>query len=132
MKKEKLTSRWSLKKPYIIKRDDKRYKKCLKELKETGISYDEMWSLDCAICEFLIPRLKMFRRNKGGHPACFKSDEEWNEVLDKMIYAFEWSMFEVNNCGKYNELTDEAIEDGWKKYEEGMKLFSDNFRGLWY
>lgn len=35
------------------------------------------------------PRLKHLRNNLHGHPSDFKSTEEWQVILDKIIWAFE-------------------------------------------
>ena len=97
------------------------------------------WNLDYRISEFILPRLKHFRKNNRiGVPCTIfnesngddsteelhqKKIEEWNIILDKMILAFE------------NIVKDDYDKDSYKKQqeeiEEGLKLFCTHFRGLW-
>jgi len=134
--KEKLTltSRWSLKKPLYLGKKDKRYKKHLKQLKENGFSDAETWGLDSVITEFVLPRLKRFREIHNCYPVNLEgnSEEKWIEILDKMIFSFEWSIAEMNLTAEYCKLNQEEIKSNWEKYAEGMKLFSEYFRDLWW
>lgn len=127
--KKDLVSAWSLKKPLFIKKGDKRYKRALKELKTKGFAYDETWGLDSVICQFILPRLICFRKVVGGYPGGM-TIEQWEEILDKMVFSFEWSL----NCEepKYEKLTEKEQEENWKKYNEGMHLFAEYFRHLWW
>jgi hypothetical protein len=58
------------------------------------------------------------------------SMEEWNEILDKMIFAFKWSITEDEEANY--TLPDKEKEENWKKYEEGMNLFAKWYMGLWW
>lgn len=132
MKKTKIEKcKWALRKPYLIDKKDSRYKGFVKYLKKTGISPDEMWSLDSVISEFILPRLKEFKRCHGGYPWGL-TIKKWNDILDKMIFAFEWNLKETNMSDGYMEMSDKEKDNAWKKYEEGTKLFIEYFRGLWY
>lgn len=128
---EKLNSRWSLKKPYLVKEGDKRYKRCLKELKENGFSYDETWSLDSVVSEFVLPRLKLFKQVNNGFPGGL-TESGWNEIIDKMIFAFEWNMADTNMTEMYIKASEEEKKANWEKYSEGMDLFAKYFRDLWW
>jgi hypothetical protein len=124
--KQKLTSRWSLKQPLYLEKNDKRYKAHAKELKENGFSHAETWGLNSVIAEFILPRLKRFKEVTNGYPMGLIEDQ-WNDILDKMIFAFDWVLtYEDKN------LSDEEIKDGFKKFDEGMELFSENFMDLWW
>lgn len=122
-------SKWSLKKPLFIKKDDKRYKRAVKQLKTYGFAYDETWALDSVICQFVLPRLICFREVLAGYPVGF-SEKQWREALDQMIFAFDWSL--NNDEDKYKNLTKEQQNENWKRYEEGMNLFAKRFRDLWW
>ena len=52
----------------------------------------ELWNLDYTIAEFVLPRLKMFKKKYIGDPGCDGMDtrEKWDVALDKMILAFEY------------------------------------------
>jgi len=130
-KKEKLTSKWSLKKPLFVEKSDKRYKKHVKQLKENGFSDAETWCLFAGISEFILPRLKRFKEINNGYPGDL-TEAKWDKILDNMIFAFEWAVMDGEMTDEYMDLSDKKKEDGWKKYEEGMKLFGEYFMGLWW
>ena len=130
-KKEKLISKWSIEKPLYIDENDKRYKRHLKELKETGFSDTETWSLYSCISEFILPRLKRFKEINAGYPSNL-TEIKWNKILDKMIFSFEWTLEQDEMSEEYMSLSDKKKEINWKRYNEGMKLFAEYFRDLWW
>lgn len=125
----KYSSRWSLKKPLYVDKSDKRYKCHIKQLKENGFSDAETWALDSVVAEFILPRLKRFHEITISYPndIAFK---EWKNILNKIIFAFEWSL----TCKESNNLnlSKEKEKINWEKYNEGMQLFSKYFRDLWW
>ena len=130
MKKHKLSSKWTLKKPLYIDKKDKRYKKYAKQLKEDGFCNCETWALDSVISEFILPRLKKFKEVN----ICFPPDltsEKWDAILDEMIFAFEWNMID-DLSEEYRKLGKEKQIANWKRHEEGLKLFAKYFRDLWW
>lgn len=129
IKKEKC--KWALKKPLYLDVKDKRYKKHVKQLKEDGFSNAETWSLYNVITDFTLPRLKRFREIHMGYPACYTA-EKWKEILDEIIFAFEWVNTEDDPIDEYIKMTDKERKANWKRYEKGMKLFATNFMGLWW
>lgn len=92
-----------------------------------GFDDTELWSLDFTVARFVLPRLIAFKNNddKGlmGHP-CHITMDEWNGILDDMIYAMEIS---ANDFMSYE---DELTVD-WKRVEKGHLLFGSYFRDLW-
>lgn len=52
----------------------------------------ETWDLDCRIAEFVIPRLRMLKKDSIAYPEKDEADtpEKWNDVLDKIIIAFSY------------------------------------------
>lgn len=117
--KKKLSSRWSVKKPLYLKETDQRYPRHLKQLKKRGFSDAETWSLDSVIAEFILPRLKRFRKIKNGTPYRL-TQEEWDQILDKMIYAFKYL------------LKPRIITKPEEKFQEGMDLFAKYIQDLWW
>lgn len=94
-----------------------------KQRMERGFDDSETWSLDYTIAKFILPRLKRFKEVTNGYPGGL-SEEEWDEILDKMIYAFDL---------KVNYDSDFDWKDGdQKKFDEGIKLFSEWFLHLWW
>ena len=49
----------------------------------------ETWSLDWTMAKFVYPRLKKFKEENIGFPHEFKTIDEWNEILDKMLFSFK-------------------------------------------
>ena len=76
-----------------------------KWLKKYGkyVPYSDLWSLNITIANFVLPRLKRFKKENIGYPGIDEMDtpEKWDEALDKMILAFEyvisWDDWWLNN-----------------------------------
>ena len=90
--------------------------------KSRGWDDSDLWELDNNITDFILPRLKEFRKKIGSPPTGEMTLEEWKDILNKMIIAFE-----LND----NDET-EWTEEEQKKYKEGMFLFAEYFQELWY
>ena len=106
--------------------------------KKWGFRFEETWSLDHSIACYVLPRLAYLRAYHAGCPASLikrdengkildKSEydpcEEWNNILDKMIYSFE---------AKTHEFEDATINMGNEaKIKEGLLLFAVYFGSLW-
>lgn len=131
---------------FFIKKDDNRYESMVQEKKETGISRDETWCLKTNIAVFLVPRLKRFKECQmeiGGYPGCFDTKEEWYEILDKIIFAFESEFdddFYIPDKYLKKYAKDEYDEKGREKaseeysndIQEGRKLFAKYFGCFWW
>lgn len=126
----------------------------------------DLWSLDHTLALVILPVLIEYRKSKRyGVPVGLdiayipledaeedKQMQEWNEILDKMIWSFEqivnidgaedWFWIEKPNfdeCeisadyltavkGKYDH---EAFKKYNEKIQEGLELFGKYFRNLW-
>lgn len=89
-----------------------------------GFSDDKTWSLDHTVAEFTLPRLKRFKEVQNGYPADL-TEEQWDDIIDKMILAFE------NVIKEFNFDEEDGIKEA-KEIEEGMILFGKYFRQLWW
>lgn len=119
-----------------------------KQLKKHGEYVDprECWDLDCTIAKFIIPRLKVFKRDSDCYPGYgdIDSSEDWLKILDKMILAFEYVLendtWWINDSRyKYFAFDDDANERYNKEYtrrreviKEGLGLFAEYFMALWW
>ena len=84
-----------------------------------GFGDNELWDFDTTIATYMIPRLKRFKELQHGYPANLK-EEEWNEILDQIIYSFEL------------KLEDKCFEEEYRKdYELGLVYFAKYFDHLW-
>ena len=85
--------------------------------------YRDTWNLDWAIAKFVHPRLVRFKEVTNGYPGFLESIDEWYEILDKMIIAFEL-IIKGDLWG--------TSEDDHKKMEEGLDLFRKYYFHLWW
>ncbi len=84
-----------------------------------GFDDAELWNLNTAIAEFVLPRLKAFRELPPMSTPCRKSEKQWAKILDEMIDGFEAMGQEV-----YDKNTQPCID-------RGMLLFGRWFLHLW-
>lgn len=122
----------------------------------TGYCWATIWDLDHYLMTVFIQRLKMFKKmGKEGHPWDMESNEEWEQLVDRLIHGFEimdsdeyaddYEFVEPVFEDKGNGFTsinfprtpeqEEAMKAAWKKQtdynEETMALFTKYFRDLW-
>lgn len=62
-----------------------------------------------------------------GAPAAFTEDE-WRDILDQIIYAFE---FVLNQDMPVENFNAEEYEQNYKKHKRGLKLFFIYYLNLW-
>ena len=124
-----LKSNWKCAAPLYIDKSDERYEKYQQQLNARGFSDTETWNMDSVFSEFVLPRLIRFKEINNGFPFGTTA-ESWNEIIDKMIFAFNWSL----NCEiKENAfLTNKENDANWEKYNEGIALFAKHYRDLWW
>jgi len=112
-----------------------------------GYSDCDLWYLRGVFGDFILPRLRAFREMKRmgvcpgsmcpeSKPVTTTSEEyekkmikQWNDTLDKMIFAFEY--MKKDDEGK--NLTESYEEDfkNWDKVQEGLELFAKYYLDLW-
>ena len=108
----------------------------------------DAWSLDNTLSHMIHPALIRLKEIKHGYPELWEDgmvthhnydrqlhfdfiDEEveskylinkWNDILDKMIYAF-------GRIKEDNSL--DISKDEWEKIQEGLDLFAEHYTSLW-
>ena len=158
---ERKTLKWKLARPYWVARriieDTPREIKYSIQRAIRGYSISDLWSLDYAIARKVLPMLKAFRKmERAGIPTNMfedpmndhsdedfkKAEKKFNDILDKMIYAFTFILYEDDKkyskyLGlEYEEGSDWRYKEGsheaaYEKHNEGLKLFGEHFRCLW-
>ena len=125
----KQETEWVLKKPLIVGKKDKRYRKYVNQLKTRGFSDDETWNIDSTLSAFILPRLKRFKVINNGFPHGL-SESKWNKILDQIIFAFEWNrqQFDEGRC----KVTKSQLAANARKQEIGLLLFAKHFHDLWW
>ena len=79
----------------------------------------DTWSMDSTLAHVVLPMLKQLKSTQHGHPASM-SEEEWDNILDEMIFAFE------------NKLKDSFLPDAnSERMTNGFLLFGKHFENLW-
>lgn len=116
---------------------NKRTKKKIEKNKGLYINPRDTWALDITIAEFILPRLKLFKKLNNGYPGRNEETntfEKWDNLLDKMIWSFEQiannyeiysNLVMVNNPNlqkEYHEIDD--------KIQEGLMLFAKYYQDL--
>ena len=110
------------------------------------IEVEELYDLDVTIARFILPRLMLFKKHCEGTPRPNMTREEWNEVLDKMIYAFEKIACQTEEdtpeyqayikaiLNNEEDLVDlkRAAKASLKPIAEGLSLYHKYFRNLWW
>ena len=86
-----------------------------------GWDDSDIWSLDYTISQFVLPRLKGLKEQKGCHPNTL-TVQEWDDIMDKMILAFELNIKD----------TDDGIDkEEREQMKKGLALFAKYYCSLW-
>lgn len=102
-----------------MKQLDCRYKE-----DENGFVPAECWNLDTTFAMYIYSHLCYFRDNCNyGHPGNL-SEEQWNNILNKMIEGFRLLI-----TREENDIPSKTKE---KKIKYGIRLFAKYFSALWY
>lgn len=84
-----------------------------------GFDERETWCLDYRIAAFLYPRFVKFKEWSGGSRPVTLSTQEWNDMLDKIIFGLK------------SYLLDEK-EDSYLHYQDAMKLIAEHCYQFWW
>lgn len=149
---------WYIKLGWYIKRNYKNIvAKCRRVYQRMtrGYTDEEVWNFDYYHSKWVLPRLKQLKENIHGHPTDLENQEEWMEILDKIIWAFEnindppgpvysddydhgYEMKELDKGGllfspmnKDGVVDYTPVEEHRKKVEEGLFLFASRYSNLW-
>lgn len=117
-----------------------------------GVADEECWSLDSTFSKFILPRLKHFKKmNRYGYHPDF-TPEEWENVLDELIWTFEYLVDDERmnpfpnfyedkkwTFDKEKSPEDKKLFDKWMKKnneleersQKGLQLFAKYYRHLW-
>lgn len=102
-------------------KSDKREKKFRDQRIKRGFDDSETWTLFMTISNFVLPRLKRFRKITKSFPGDL-SESEWNDVLDKMINSFE--LISKDDL--------HIFDKRYPEIKEGLDLFRIYFLDLWW
>jgi len=117
-----------------------------------GFDIRDTWSLDYSMCKWLLPRLKMFKKENIGFPVCKDLNkhnmtwEMWNYYLSLMIYWCERVAKDEEPIYKKKiskemkkafpdtakEWTSEENRIARRTFDLGEKCFHKYFNCLWW
>ena len=114
---------------------------------KNGYSFRDAWAFDEYLCNILPPVIRGYKDNIGCPGSLYDkkrvNDEcwKWREILEEMAQGFE-SAEEIKGTkifkrikqldGCYSlEVDKKKLKLFSKKYDRGMKLFSEYFLNLW-
>lgn len=89
-----------------------------------GFDDSAMWSLDIHLAGLILPRLKRFKEHNTHTYPNGLTPEEWDVIIDKMIFSFEYTLDDGRMFGKFDEAE-------YEKAKEGLALFGQYFHALW-
>jgi hypothetical protein len=83
---------------------------------------EDIWGLVDTIAKFILPRLKAFRNHSKGYPHKAKGLQQWDKILDEMIFAFEhYANFDIEPRNRKDSI----------RIDRGLYLFYEYFEDLW-
>lgn len=123
-----------------------------RETLKFGFPLCDSWEFRSSCAEWVLPRLKHFRENHYGLPMNL-TEEEWDGILDKMIWSFghcddhilpiypenydrRWKKWTENGNLVFQNMDERPVdfspvEKHNEKLKEGFVLFGEYFMYLW-
>lgn len=120
---------------YLMEESDKRYAEYAEFKEEHGFSPDETWSLDVALEEFLLPRLRYFKEITNGYPPELQSIDKWREILGEIIWMMEQDVMDSKNdpnCFCMSDYTAKELKAYNRRMGKAARLFGKYWKHLWW
>ena len=109
-----------------------------------GIKESELWSLDATLTDFILPRIKAFRKMvRQGYPVLEKDIEhigentssaedvrteaEWENILFDIEKGFE--AHKEMTAGNISSHVEESLAE--ETMQKGLRLFAEHYGHLW-
>lgn len=119
-----------------------------------GVADSECWSLDYTLSRYILPRLKHFKKMKRYTYPDGITPERWEEILDEMIWAFEFMLDEdkfikfpetgidFKDPNSFNREKTPQQKQDWQRYldestklhyrkNQALLLFAKYYEALW-
>ena len=108
-----------------------------------GIKESELWSLDATLTDFILPRIKAFRKmERHGYPVLEKDIDAVanNSSDDNERKEAEWEniLFDIEKVFEAHKLLtaadfDTDAEEFWAEetMQKGLRLFAEHYGHLW-
>ena len=101
--------------------------------------YSDYDLIDCnkLIARKILPPLKAWvKSERNGYPLQLKSKEEWDAILEKIVWSLEELATEKHEDEIFNSETDLDTRSGklmetWDNMQEGLDLFGKYLSAMW-
>lgn len=104
--------------------DLKRQWRWFKQRRKQGFDERVTWNLDGALAKWMAPKIKLFKQLNVGYPHEL-TWEQWNAILDELIWAFEWR----SSKNYWDEDLDELKST---RYRTAMEMFGKFIWHMWW
>ena len=102
-----------------------------KQKTKIRIDKHDTWSMDNTLAHIILPMLVQLKETKHTYPSKL-TEQEWDDVLDEMIWAFE------QKCRDdwmedyyYNKWDQEGMKAHQERMDNGFLLFGKYYESLW-
>lgn len=101
--------------------------KCAWQRANKGYCYRDLWSIDSWFMRIMPEMIREYKKNKHGYPSRFKSEEEWDKILDTIILHFREANAETTSfINKYDEGYYKKVLPIWiEQFKDSEKELSD-------
>ena len=89
----------------------------------------DTWSMDCTLALIIHPMLVQLKATKHGYPVDL-TEQEWDEILDEMIWAFEQKCRDDDWMEDY-DYDQLGVKAHQKRMSNGFHLFGEYYENLW-
>jgi hypothetical protein len=88
-----------------------------------GWDDSETWNLETRLAEHILPRIKRLKELTIAYPDDLQSFEDWQGILDEMIFAFEY-----HSKDQMDKM--DITEEDYRRVENGLMLFAKHYNNL--
>ena len=92
------------------------------------IDYDQF------ICRKILPSLRYWIHHKDrfGYPANLSSKEEWDNILEEILWAVEEAAYGTEEDKAFDSGADyDELKKIWDREKSGLELFGKFVQGMW-
>ena len=116
---------------------------------EVKIDKWDTWSMDHTLAYIIHPMLVQLKDTQHGYPSKL-TEQEWNDILDEMIWAFEqkckddwtdqyygkWVTDKDKDkdkilSGHFDSIDHDGLKEHQERITQGLKLFGKYYESLW-
>ena len=100
----------------------------------------DTWSMDHTLAYIIHPMLVQLKDTQHGYPSEL-TEQEWNDILDEMIWAFEQKCKDGNwvtdkdkdkiLSGHFDSIDHDGLKEHQERITQGLKLFGKYYENLW-